>query len=48
MPLTELIEILAIIAGQHGVGRIEDVEAPAAVVLQRGARIAGAARTSCA
>lgn len=34
MRLTELIEILALIAGEHGVGRIEDVEAPAAVVLQ--------------
>jgi argininosuccinate synthase len=34
MRLTELIEILSIIAGEHGVGRIEDVEAPAAVVLQ--------------
>jgi argininosuccinate synthase len=33
MPITELIESLAIIAGQHGVGRIEQVEAPAAVVL---------------
>jgi argininosuccinate synthase len=33
MQLTELIEILALIAGEHGVGRIEDVEAPAAVVL---------------
>ena len=33
MRLTELIEILALIAGEHGVGRIEDVEAPAAVVL---------------
>jgi argininosuccinate synthase len=33
MALTELIEILTIIAGHHGVGRIGDVEAPAAVVL---------------
>ena len=33
MRLTELIEILALIASEHGVGRIEDVEAPAAVVL---------------
>jgi argininosuccinate synthase len=33
MRLTELLEILALIAGEHGVGRIEDVEAPAAVVL---------------
>jgi len=31
--LTELIESLSIIAGQHGVGRVEDVEAPAGVVL---------------
>jgi argininosuccinate synthase len=31
--LTELIESLSLIAGQHGVGRVEDVEAPAAVVL---------------
>ncbi len=33
LPLIELIESLSIIAGQHGVGRVEDVEAPAAVVL---------------
>jgi argininosuccinate synthase len=33
LPLTELIESLSIIAGEHGVGRVEDVEAPAAVVL---------------
>jgi argininosuccinate synthase len=38
MRLTELIEILSIIAGEHGVGRIEDVEAPAAVVLQAALR----------
>ena len=41
MRLTELVEILALIAGEHGVGRIEDVEAPAAVVLQT-ALLAGA------
>ncbi|HEY6362391.1 MAG TPA: argininosuccinate synthase domain-containing protein [Vicinamibacterales bacterium] len=33
LPLIELIESLALIAGQHGVGRVETVEAPAAVVL---------------
>jgi argininosuccinate synthase len=33
MALTELIDILTIIAGQHGVGRIGAIEAPAAVVL---------------
>jgi argininosuccinate synthase len=33
MPLLELIESLATIAGEHGVGRIDGVEAPAAVVL---------------
>jgi argininosuccinate synthase len=38
MPLTELIESLAIIAGQHGVGRVEQVEAPAAVVLHTALR----------
>jgi argininosuccinate synthase len=36
MPLVELIESLALIAGQHGVGRVEDVEAPAAVILHAG------------
>src|SRR5687768_8149643 len=30
LPLLELIESLSVIAGQHGVGRVEDVEAPAA------------------
>lgn len=40
MRLTELIEILALIAGEHGVGRIEDVEAPAAVVLQAALAVA--------
>jgi argininosuccinate synthase len=38
MPLTELIESLATIAGQHGVGRIDDIEAPAAVVLHAALR----------
>ena len=33
LPLLELIESLATIAGQHGVGRVGDVDAPAAVVL---------------
>ena len=40
MRLTELIEILALIAGEHGVGRIETVEAPAAVVLQAALAVA--------
>jgi hypothetical protein len=34
MPLTELIDSLTTIAGEHGVGRVDGVEAPAAVVLQ--------------
>jgi len=38
MPITELLESLAIIAGQHGVGRVEQVEAPAAVVLHAALR----------
>jgi argininosuccinate synthase len=38
LPLLELIESLSVIAGQHGVGRVEDVEAPAAVVLYAGFR----------
>jgi argininosuccinate synthase len=43
MALTELIEILTIIAGHHGVGRIGLVEAPAAVVLMTAyAALAGA------
>jgi len=33
MPLTELIEILTIIGGHHGVGRLDRIEAPAAVIL---------------
>ncbi|MBM3821191.1 MAG: hypothetical protein FJW14_19540 [Acidimicrobiia bacterium] len=33
MPLTELIESLSLIAGRHGIGRIGDLHAPAAVVL---------------
>lgn len=33
MSLTELIESLSLIAGRHGVGRVGDLEAPAAVVL---------------
>jgi argininosuccinate synthase len=33
MALTELIEILTIIAGHHGVGRLGGLEAPAAVLL---------------
>ena len=33
LPLVELIESLSIIAGQHGVGRVDNVEAPAGVVL---------------
>lgn len=33
MSLTELIESVSLIAGRHGVGRIGDVEVPAAVVL---------------
>jgi hypothetical protein len=40
MPLMDLIEILSIIAGQHGVGRVEAVEAPAAVVLEAALRAA--------
>jgi argininosuccinate synthase len=40
MRLTELLEIVAIIAGEHGVGRIEDVEAPAAVVVHAALRAA--------
>jgi argininosuccinate synthase len=38
MPLMDLIEILSVIAGQHGVGRVETVEAPAAVVLEAALR----------
>ena len=33
LPLLELIDSLSTIAGQHGVGRMDGVEAPAAVVL---------------
>ena len=33
MALTELIDILTIIAGHHGVGRIGVIEAPAAIIL---------------
>jgi argininosuccinate synthase len=46
MPLTELLESLTTIAGQHGVGRIDDVEAPAAVVLHAAlrTRVDGVAR----
>jgi argininosuccinate synthase len=33
MPLIELFESLTLIAGQHGVGRVDGVEAPAGVVL---------------
>jgi argininosuccinate synthase len=33
MALTELIDILTIIAGHHGVGRIGTIEAPAAILL---------------
>lgn len=33
MSLTELIESVSLIAGRHGVGRLGDLEAPAAVVL---------------
>jgi argininosuccinate synthase len=33
LPLIELFESLTLIAGQHGVGRVDGVEAPAAVVL---------------
>jgi argininosuccinate synthase len=33
MALTELIESLSLIAGRHGVGRVDGLEAPAAVVL---------------
>lgn len=39
MPLTELIESLTTIAGRHGVGRVEGVEAPAAVVLHAALRL---------
>jgi argininosuccinate synthase len=44
MPLTELVESLAIIAGEHGVGRVGEpgstpVEAPAASVLATALRI---------
>ena len=38
MPLIELIESLTLIAGQHGVGRVDGVEAPAAVVLHAALR----------
>ncbi len=38
LPLTELIESLATIAGQHGVGRFAAVEVPAAVLLQAALR----------
>ena len=38
MSLTELIESMATIAGQHGVGRLTAVEAPAAVLLQAALR----------
>jgi argininosuccinate synthase len=33
MALTELLESLALIGGRHGVGRVDDIEAPAAVLL---------------
>lgn len=33
LPLTELLESLSVIAGQHGVGRIGEIDAPAAPVL---------------
>jgi argininosuccinate synthase len=33
LPLTELFESLSVIAGQHGLGRIGDIDAPAAPVL---------------
>jgi argininosuccinate synthase len=38
MPLVELIESLSIIAGQHGVGRTGEVEAPAGIVLHAALR----------
>jgi argininosuccinate synthase len=38
MLLTELIESLSLIAGRHGVGRIGDLQAPAAVVLHEAFR----------
>ena len=41
LPLIELIESLSLIAGQHGVGRVENVEAPAAVVLHTALRGGG-------
>jgi argininosuccinate synthase len=44
MPLTELFESLATIAGQHGVGRVGGVEAPAAVVLQAALRAGDSGR----
>jgi argininosuccinate synthase len=41
LPLTELFESLSVIAGQHGVGRIGDIDAPAAPVLHRAFSVIG-------
>ena len=41
LPLTELLESLSVIAGQHGVGRIGDIDAPAAPVLHRAFSVIG-------
>jgi argininosuccinate synthase len=42
-PLAELIESLSVIAGQHGVGRIGDIDAPAAPVLHSAYNLVGTA-----
>lgn len=41
LPLTELFESLSVIAGQHGVGRIGEIDAPAAPVLHRAYTVIG-------
>jgi argininosuccinate synthase len=40
-PLTELLESLSVIAGQHGVGRIGAIDAPAAYVLHAAYAVVG-------
>jgi argininosuccinate synthase len=41
-PLTELLESLSVIAGQHGVGRFGSIDAPAALVLHAAYSVLGA------
>lgn len=41
LPLTELLESLSVIAGQHGVGRIGAIDAPAALVLHAAYAVVG-------